>query len=49
MAHVNFSPAVDEIRGKAGTDVFTKSKTGPILRKRVQGTNPRTIPQNAVD
>jgi hypothetical protein len=48
MAHVNFSPAVDEIRGKAGTDVFMKSKTGPILRKRVQGSNPRTAAQNAV-
>jgi hypothetical protein len=48
MAHVNFSPAVDEIRGKAGTDVFTKSKTGPILRRRAQPANPRTAAQNAV-
>ena len=46
MAHVIFPPAVQEIRGKAGTDVFAKSKTGPILRPRTHPKNPKSPAQN---
>jgi hypothetical protein len=39
------SPIMGEMRGKAGSDVFSKNHFGGFIRKRVKGTNPRTVKQ----
>jgi hypothetical protein len=39
------SPIMNELRKKAGSDVFSKNHYGPFIRKRVHGTNPRSAKQ----
>jgi hypothetical protein len=39
------SPIMNEMRKKAGTDVFCKNHYGQFIRKRVKGTNPKTAKQ----
>jgi len=42
------SPIMNELRKKAGSDVFSKNHSGPFIRKRVKGTNPKSAKQIAV-
>ena len=39
------SPIMNEMRKKAGSDVFSKNHYGGFVRKRVKGTNPHTPKQ----
>jgi uncharacterized membrane protein len=39
------SPIMNELRKKAGSDVFSKNHYGAFIRKRVKGTNPRSVGQ----
>lgn len=48
MAKVAYGANVSNIRGKVGTNVFTRAHTGPTLRIRVRGRNPKTPAQNSV-
>ena len=44
-ALITVSPALNELRKKAGSVVFSKNHYGQFIRKRVKGTNPRTNSQ----
>jgi hypothetical protein len=48
MAKVAYGANVSNIRGKIGTDVFTKAHSGPTLRILIRGKNPKTTPQSIV-
>lgn len=48
MAKISFTPVVGDARGKAGRSVFTKGRSGPVLRVRVRGRNPRSPEQSTV-
>jgi hypothetical protein len=39
------SPIMNELRKKAGSDVFSKNHYGAFIRKRVKGTNPKSTKQ----
>lgn len=47
MAKISFSPLVGQVRGKAGSVVFTKGRSGATVRTRVKPKNPRTTGQAA--
>lgn len=42
------SIAFEDLRGKAGTVVVSKSRSGLVIRNRVSGKNPRTAAQQAI-
>jgi hypothetical protein len=48
MAKVAFSAAISGLRNKVGGIVFTKVRSGPMLRIKVSPTQPRTSAQTAV-
>jgi hypothetical protein len=48
MARIAYSATVNNIRGKVGTNVFTAGRSGPSLRIRVSGKNPKSPPQRDV-
>jgi len=48
MAKVQLSVLMNDIRGKAGTVVFTESREGLVMKPRVTPENPRTPKQVAV-
>lgn len=48
MAKIAYSAAINSIRGKMGTDVFTRARNGATSRIRVSGRNPKTGAQVAV-
>ena len=48
MASVNYSPGVEEYRGRAGSSVYVAGRTGSVLRKHQIGRNPNTTAQQAV-
>jgi hypothetical protein len=45
MAKVAYGANVSNIRGKVGTDVFTRARNGPTMRIRARPKNPRTTAQ----
>lgn len=48
MAKVAFSALVSDLRNKIGGNVFTKVRSGPMVRIKVSPTQPRTAAQQAV-
>src|SRR5688572_29912338 len=48
VAKISFGVIVTNARGKVGGGVFTKSRSGDVLRRRVVPSNPQTGPQTAV-
>lgn len=48
MAKIAFTPVVSNARGKTGQAVFTKTRSGSIIRLRVKPKNPRTVAQTTV-
>lgn len=48
MAKVQFSAAVGDLRNKVGGAVFTKTRAGAMLRRKVSPTQPHTSAQMAV-
>lgn len=48
MAKIAFGVVVSEARGKVGGGVFTKTRSGSVLRRRAIPTNPQTALQTAV-
>ena len=48
MAKVVFGPIVSDARNKVGGIVFSKSRSGAFVRKKVSPTQPRTTAQRAV-
>lgn len=48
MAKVAFSAIVSDLRNKVGGNVFTKVRSGPMVRIKVSPTQPRTAAQQAV-
>jgi hypothetical protein len=40
--------AFEDLRGKAGTVVVSKGRSGLVIRPRKSGANPRTAPQEAI-
>jgi hypothetical protein len=48
MAKVAFSALVADLRNKVGGNVFTKVRSGPMVRIKVSPTQPRTAAQTAV-
>ena len=48
MAKIALSGELQDIRGKVGTNVYTKSHTGPVLRVKVKGTVTHTPAQTSV-
>ena len=45
MALFTPSPIMNELRKKASSDVFSKNHYGGFIRKRVKGTNPKSVKQ----
>ncbi len=48
MANVAYSADIQDLRGKVGTNVFSKARSGSTVRIRTSGKNPRTPAQSAV-
>lgn len=48
MAKAELGVILQDLRGKAGNAVFTKSKDGIVLKPRVKGKNPRTPAQQSI-
>ena len=48
MAKVAFSALVSDLRNKVGGNVFTKVRSGPMVRIKVSPTQPRSAAQTAV-
>lgn len=48
MAKIAFGVVVSEARGKVGGGVFTKTRSGSVLRRRAIPTNPQSALQTAV-
>lgn len=48
MARIEFGPLVANARGKVGGGVFTRAKSGAVLRIRVKPRNPRSDAQSGV-
>jgi hypothetical protein len=48
MAKIIFGPIVSDARNKVGGIVFSKSRSGAFVRKKVSPTQPRTTTQRAV-
>ncbi len=48
MANIAYSAIVNEIRGKMGTDVFSRARSGPTARVKSSVSNPKTGPQRDV-
>ncbi|MBX3112698.1 MAG: hypothetical protein KF857_11895 [Fimbriimonadaceae bacterium] len=44
----SLSIAFEDMRGKAGSVVVTKGRSGLVVKPRVSGKNPRTAPQQSV-
>lgn len=42
MANVAYSADIQDLRGKVGTNVFSKARSGSTVRIRTSGKNPRT-------
>ena len=41
MANVAYSADIQDLRGKVGTNVFSKARSGSTVRIRTSGKNPR--------
>jgi hypothetical protein len=48
MAKIALSSTISAIRGKVGTNVYTRGRSGPTLRIKVPVANPKTQPQRFV-
>ncbi len=48
MAKAELGVILQDLRGKAGNAVFSKSRDGIVLKPRVKGRNPNTAAQQAV-
>jgi len=48
MAKIQFSAVVGDARGKVGGNVFTKGRSGAVLRTKVSPVQPRSSFQRAV-
>lgn len=48
MAKVSYSALIQDLRNKVGGNVFTKVRSGPMVRIKVSPTQPRTAAQQLV-
>jgi hypothetical protein len=48
MAKINFGSVVNDARGKINGTVYSKNKSGPYIRMKVTGVNPRSERQTVV-
>ena len=48
MAKINFGSVVNDARGKINGTVYSKNKSGPYIRMKVTGVNPRSERQTIV-